>query len=311
MGQSLAGLGRRDLVLLALLTISWGVNWPVMKIGVAELPPMTFRTLSMLGGLPVLWLIVRLSGQTLHVAHEARPETLKLAVFNMVLWFVFAMYGVKLLSSGRAAILGYTMPVWTALIGIVVFGEHPGRRLWIGVAAAAIGVMLLLSSEFSAISGSPAGTLLMLTAAIAWGYGTQLMRRRKAAVPVLVLTFWSLVVSAIVCGVIALAFELDQVRRMPSWQASAAIVYNSLVIFGFSQVVWFRLATILPPVASGLSVMLIPVIGVFSGMAMLAERPHWQDFAALGCILVAMATVLLPSRPPAVNDKPPRTVRDR
>ncbi len=310
LGQSLAGLGRRDLVLLALLTISWGVNWPVMKIGVGDLPPMAFRTLSMLGGLPVLWLIVRVSGQSLYVAPEARPEALKLAFFNMVLWFVFAMYGVKLLTSGRAAILGYTMPVWTALIGIAVFGEHPGRRLWIGVAAAAVGVLLLLSSEFSAISGSPAGTLMMLTAAIAWGYGTQLMRRRKAAIGVLVLTFWSLVMSAIVCGTLALLFEVREIVRMPGWPAWAAIGYNAVVIFGFSQVMWFRLATILPPVASGLSVMLIPVIGVFSGMAMLGEEPHWQDYAALVCILVAMATVLLPSRASAVNDKSPRTVRE-
>jgi drug/metabolite transporter (DMT)-like permease len=57
-------------------------------------------------------------------------------------------------------------------------------------------------------------------------------------------------------------------------------------------VVWFRLATILPPVASGLSVMLIPVIGLFSGMWLLGEVPHWQDYVALVSILIAIVTVL-------------------
>jgi len=68
------------------------------------------------------------------------------------------------------------------------------------------------------------------------------------------------------------------------------------VIFGFAQPVWFRLATILPPVASGLSVMLIPVLGLFSGILLLEERAQWTDWSALAAVLVAMGTVLLPSR---------------
>jgi threonine/homoserine efflux transporter RhtA len=35
---------------------------------------------------------------------------------------------------------------------------------------------------------------------------------------------------------------------------------------------------------------------VFSGMVVLGEQPHWQDYAALVLILVALSTVLLPSR---------------
>ncbi|HVL57645.1 MAG TPA: EamA family transporter, partial [Burkholderiaceae bacterium] len=39
-------LSRRDLALLALLTVLWGLNWPVMKAGVTEFPPLTFRAIS-------------------------------------------------------------------------------------------------------------------------------------------------------------------------------------------------------------------------------------------------------------------------
>ena len=48
-------LSRRDLMLLALLTLFWGVNWPVMKFGVAELPPLYFRSLCIGGGLVFIW----------------------------------------------------------------------------------------------------------------------------------------------------------------------------------------------------------------------------------------------------------------
>jgi len=71
-----------------------------------------------------------------------------------------------------------------------------------------------------------------------------------------------------------------------------------------SQLLWFRLATLLPPVASSLSVMLIPVVGLFSGMWLLGEVPSWQDYVALLFVLVAIATVLLPAggRPKRSSD---------
>jgi drug/metabolite transporter (DMT)-like permease len=70
------------------------------------------------------------------------------------------------------------------------------------------------------------------------------------------------------------------------------------IAVAFCHVVWSMLARTLPPAASGLSVMMIPVVGVFSGMLMLGEQPSWQDYAALALILVALSTVLLPARRP-------------
>jgi drug/metabolite transporter (DMT)-like permease len=298
-------LTRRDLFLLALLTLFWGANWPVMKLGVQQLPPMAFRSLCMVAGLPLLALIARGAGISLRVPREHWREMLVLALTNMVIWFVLIMYGVKLLSSGRAAILGYTMPIWSALIAIFVFGENPSRRLWIGVAGAAVGVALLLASEFTAISGSPLGTVLMLVAAAVWAFGTHLMRRRRLPVHILAITFWSIALGLLVCGSIALLFERSEFTGWPDAIGWSAIGYNAFIVFGFSQLIWFRLATILPPVASGLSVMLIPVIGVFSGVLILDERLAWQDWAALACILGAMATVLLPQRgAPASGARP-------
>ena len=46
----------RQFVLLVLLTLAWGLNWPVMKLGVADYPPLAFRALSIWLGVPVLGL---------------------------------------------------------------------------------------------------------------------------------------------------------------------------------------------------------------------------------------------------------------
>jgi drug/metabolite transporter (DMT)-like permease len=290
-------LSRRDLVLLALLTLFWGVNWPVMKFGVAELPPLFFRSICLAGGLVVIGVWARATGVPLGVPAGGWPALLKLTLPNMIAWHFLAIVALKMLPSGRAAILGYTMPVWAVVFGLLLFNERPLRRHWIGVAAALVGTLLLLSSEFARLAGSPLGTLLMLGAAAAWGYGTHLMRRHLTAMPTVALTFWMLLITVVVMSATSVIFEREH-WRMPIAPEWASIVYNMAIAVAFCHVVWSMLARSLPPAASGLSVMMIPVVGVFSGMWMLGEEPHWPDFAALALILVALSTVLMPTRAP-------------
>ena len=132
-------LSRRDWILLVLLTLAWGINWPIMKIGVRDFPPLTFRALCMLGGLPTLWLAARAQGVTLTIAPGQIRAIARLTVSNMLIWHVCVILGVRLLSSGRAAILGYTMPVWAVLCGLLFFGERVTRIAWLGVGFALAG----------------------------------------------------------------------------------------------------------------------------------------------------------------------------
>ena len=77
--------------------------------------------------------------------------------------------------------------------------------------------------------------------------------------------------------------------------ASWAILYNAVVICGYAHAAWFYLARTLPPVASTLSVMFIPVLGVFTGALWLGEILHWQDWAAVVLMVVAIGSVLWPA----------------
>ena len=281
---------------LALLTLLWGVNWPVMKAGVRDFAPLSFRTLCMAGGVVLLAAMARWQGHSLRVERRHWRELVALAMTNMIVWYVLSIWGIALLSSGRAAILGYTMPVWTAVLGWAVYRERLDARTGFGVAAATGAVALLLGSELSTLSGRPLGTLCMIVAAAVWAMGTHWMRRREVPGSVIVLTFWMMVQALVVCSAIAFVFERHLWVRPPDAVEWAAILYNVFLVFGVSQLLWFRLVGLLPPVASGLSVMLIPVVGLFSGMAMLGEVPTWHDWAALGCVLVAIASVLMPRR---------------
>ena len=297
MSESDHSFDQRQIALLVFVTIAWGFNWPVLKTGVTGFPPWTFRTLSMCLGLPLLYLMTRLLKVPLRVPRREWRELATLTVTNMIVWHVVAIVAIQALSSGRAAILGYTMPVFSALCGAALFGQRLSARQGLGVVAAAVGVALLLWHELAHMAGRPWGALGMLFAAAVWALGTQQLRRTRMASPTLAIGWWMTVQTTVVMGLLAIAFE----RAAWLWPSPAvwfAVVYNAVLIFAIAQPLWLVLARGLPPVASTLSVMLIPVLGTLSGAWLLNEQLHWQDGAAIVLMLAAIGSVLWPSREP-------------
>ncbi|MBI2768301.1 MAG: DMT family transporter [Burkholderiales bacterium] len=290
----------RQFSILVLLTLVWGLNWPVMKMGVSAYPALTFRALSIVLGLPVLALALVVLKVPFRVPRRHWGEVAWLAATNMFVWHACIILAVKTLSSGRAAILGYTMPIFSAVIGSLLFSAALSRRGWLGVSAASAGVALLLWHEFTGLAGRPAGVALALVAAATWALGTQLLRRTTIVLPTLTLSFWMTALTAGVMTVLALVFEYGQ-WQVPSAPVAWAIGYNAVLIFGYAHAAWFYLARGLPPVASTLSVMFIPVLGVFSGALWLGEVLHWQDWAAVLLMVVAIASVLWPAKAAAAS----------
>lgn len=294
-----ARLTRRQLLVLVLLTLTWGLNWPVMKFAVsgtpaapAPYPPLSFRALSMLIGLPVLALVLAGLKVPLAVPRSEWRELLRLTATNMLVWHVVIVVAVQQLSSGRSAILGYTMPIFVALWGRLRWGERLSWRALLGVACAGLGVALLQANEFGRLSGAPLAAAAVVAAASVWAWGTHELRRTRSALPLLTLSFWMTALTTAVITLLALALERDA-WRWPSALGWAAIGFNAVAVFGFAQPAWFYLARNLPPVASSISVMMIPVLGTYSGAWFLGEALHWQDHAAVVAMVAAIALVLL------------------
>jgi drug/metabolite transporter (DMT)-like permease len=187
------------------------------------------------------------------------------------------------------------MPIFSAVLGALLFGNRLAPRAWAGVAAAALGVLLLLWHEITNLAGRPLGVLYALISALTWALGVHLMRRTTLTVPTLTISFWMTLMTALVMTVLSLLFEQPQWRAPPAatW---GAIAFNAVLIFGVVQTMWLSLARNLTPVASTLSVMMIPILGVFSGAWWLGEVLHWQDWAAVLLMVLAIGSVLLPAR---------------
>jgi drug/metabolite transporter (DMT)-like permease len=78
-----------------------------------------------------------------------------------------------------------------------------------------------------------------------------------------------------------------------AWLGTA---YNVVIAFAFAHWAWIKIATSVPVSVFSISTLLIPVVGVVSGMLFLGERPAWTEYAALALVVTALLTVLRPGR---------------
>ncbi|HMR71502.1 MAG TPA: EamA family transporter, partial [Rubrivivax sp.] len=88
-------LTRRDAGLLVLLTLMWGVNWPMMKFSLREITPLWFRALTMSGGALMLMLFYLARGSAMRLPRSEWARVAWLALPNIVGWHFFSILGLK------------------------------------------------------------------------------------------------------------------------------------------------------------------------------------------------------------------------
>ena len=282
-------------VLLALLTLGWGFNWPLMKMTLAELPVWTFRGSSVAAGAIGLFILARLGRQSIRVPAGQWVRLSAISICNVTLWNVLIGYGLQMLPAGRSAILAYSMPIWAVLLSAFILHERLTRRRMLGLGLGMAGMAVLLGGEMSLVRASPLGALLVLGGAMAWALGTVLMRRYPVNLGTSALTAWQLLIGGLPLMAGALVIDWGDWHAL-SGRATIGLLYNMTFVFIFCYWAWFRIATTAPPGVSSLSTLMIPVVGVFSGIWLLGEAPRWQEYLALVLVIASLATVLIPPR---------------
>ena len=298
-------ISRKQAWALLALTLMWGVNWPMMKLSLQEMSPLYFRASTMLLGAGWLFFYVKRSGERMWPVGREWSAIAVLALPNVLGWHTLSIFGVHELASGRAAILGFTMPIFTVLLGAAFFGERITPRVRVAVLCASMAIALLLWHEVARISGRPTGVSWMLGAAVSWALGTLMFRRAQFPLSPLVVTVWMLLLGSVAVWALALTLEpLPDIAAfsLPMW---ISLVYGVVINYGFAQLIWFGMARTLPPATSAMSIMAIPLVGTLSATLIVGEVPHWRDWLAMGFVMMAIASVLWPSR----RIQPPTTAQ--
>jgi len=280
-------------LLLASLSLFWGLNWPGMKIILSEISVWWFRALCLMFGGSFLMLISALSGNRCRLYLDEVGPVLFCGSFAILGWMVFSAYGVSLMPAGRASIIAFTMPLWATMAAAWVLGERitPGKIAGLLLGLAGLGV--LIGPDLLILKRAPMGALFMLLAAISWALGTVLIKRIAWRIPTLSNVAWQLLLSAVPVTLIATLNEPFPDLTALSGRAVIALIYLFLFPMSFCQWAYFKTVGMLPASIAAIGTLMVPVIGVYSSYLILDERVGASDIVALLLVLSALVLVLL------------------
>ena len=172
------------LVLLAITSVGWGLNFPIVKNLLTEWPPLSSRGLCGIAGAAALALFALARREKLSVP---RPMWLRLLLVSMLTiggWVAFMGLALLWLNASEAAVLGISIPVWVAFLAWPILGERlsPLRAVALTVALAGIAV-LIGGNGIDASVGKLPGIACALAGALCVGLGTVLTKHFPLAMP--------------------------------------------------------------------------------------------------------------------------------
>lgn len=282
---------RQGLLLAALLSLAWGLFWPVMKMALGGLPLFTFRIFTAWAGAAGLFLLARMAGQSLAVPPGRFAALLIASFFNVTAWFYLSALGVMLMPAGRASLLAYTMPLWAFLLSLLWLGERASLRRLVGLALGLGGIAVLAGEDLLVFGQAPLGALTMLGAAITYGVGTVYQKRIAWEMPVLSLAGWQLFIGGAPLAVAAAFDDWGQLLQAPAL-ALVAAAYVVLIGVIFGMYAWFKIIALLPIGLSSIATLFVPVIGVGSSALLLGEPFGLAEVTAAVLIVGALASTL-------------------
>ncbi len=285
---------RLGLILLAAVTVGWGLNWPAMKISLTEIEPWTFRALVTPFAAVVLLSLARLSGISLKVPRRQWPVLVGVAMLNITGWQILAAYGISQMAAGRSVVIAYTMPVWASIFGVIFLAETMTKNRIAALVLGMTGIGILLLDEIEVLAGAPWGALFTLGAAISWAAGLICQKKVAWQVATLPLAGWQLLIGGAPYIGGAFIFE-DPTLDGVSGMAFAAVAFTIAWPICFNHWAFFKVVTLFPASVCAIGTMLAPVIGVFAAGYGLGEGVCWPEISALILVCAALAFELRPA----------------
>ena len=170
-------LPARGLLLLGLLTLAWGVNWPILKIASTGLPLLPFRAICALSVGVLMLTIAAANRERLRMPRDNWIGVGVAGFCNMSVWFVCSALAVRLTTSGHTAIAAYTMPLYVFLIGTLFLGERPTPGKWLGLALGLGAIALLAMRDLDTTYRGWLGLVVMTVGAMFWAASSIVVKR--------------------------------------------------------------------------------------------------------------------------------------
>jgi drug/metabolite transporter (DMT)-like permease len=289
-----APLAPAGLAFLAVTSVCWGFNWPIIKFLLSELPPLTMRGFTGVIGAALLAALALLRGQSLKVPAEIWPRLALAALLNVTGWMVLMGLALLWLPASEAALIAYTMPVWASLLAWPVLGERPTLLRTIALVMAFAGLASIMGGNgLSASEAKLPGILMALGGAFGFALGTVLAKKLPIRLPTIAAAAWQIGIGSLPIAIAGLGIEtthLDRVTPLGWW----LLVYAVVIQFCVAYLSWFAALARLPASVAATGTMAVPVIGVVASAVALHEPLGPGQIAAL---VFTLGAVTLATRP--------------
>ena len=131
--------------MLVALSFAWGLTWPAMRIALDEIPPFSMRVVTLALGAGALFAVARLQGRSFALGSAKNCAHLIVSgILNVLSFSLFSVIAMMFASTGRVAMLCYTMPIWAAVFAWLVLGEQFTRVRIAALVLCAIGMTILI-----------------------------------------------------------------------------------------------------------------------------------------------------------------------
>jgi drug/metabolite transporter (DMT)-like permease len=278
---------RRNLVMLAALSLLWGASFMFIKIADRELAPATLILGRLgFGALTLAFIVPFTIG-----AREAWAMTrdnwrwlVVVAVLNTALPFWLLAWGETRISSGTASIVQGAVPIFNVLLAFVFFREVrvTGLRL-LGFALGFVGVALVVGAQ---PEGKVLGAVAVVGMALCYAVGGLLIGRHLQHVQPIVIGLTSCSIAALVALPPGVAQAPD---AWPGWEPVVAVAVLGIPLLGLAYLLFFALITGPGAAYASLVTYLIPPIALAYGAIFLGERFGATAFGGLALILAGVA----------------------
>jgi len=276
----------KKLVYLVMLfaTFIWGINMPIMKIGLFYLSPMPYNAARLLCALVVIVAALLFAGNYRPVARQDVKPILLVSVAGFFVSQVFFVIGLQKTTAGNASLIMALLPVSVALINKFFKIEDISRSALIGIAVSLVGAVLIVVGSSKAISFEDAylwGAVLVLISQVCYGYYTVFSRELLEKYSTYQVTAYIVVISTVLFCLTAWPSIVETNWWKLPLAAWVSIVFSGVFALCICNFLWIWCVGQAGSIKASIFGNLSPAFAIVAGYLLLGETFNLiQSFGA-------------------------------
>lgn len=272
--------------LMLFLCMIWGFNFVVMKLGNDAFPPVLFAAYRFLLGAIVLFGLAYFKKIPLPGKRELKWYIL--CGFLQTTYFNIAIQiSLNHISAGLTSVLTYSMPLFLSLMAhYFIPGEKLTVSKTIGILIGIFGLFLAMDIQFGGNIWAP---ILALSSAVTWALSSLIFKKKLQDCNTIQFTTWQMAIGAI--GLFMYSFSFEDGPSHWNLMAVVYLLYSGVLASALAFVIWSHILSKTEVSKASISLLIVPVVGTFSGVLFLKE--NLTTLTLLGIILTLLGVWLV------------------